>query len=319
MIVFDKTGTLTRGDLTLSRIGWLGEEQNELLGTVRAIEEKSRHPVGLALARSLDDIAGPSIESVVEVPGAGVTGQAGERRVAVGSLSLFRGDSIPSAPQPRPTETRVWFGYAGEEPAGYIDLGDSLKPEAREMIEECRSRGIETALFSGDAPSTTEAMAKEAGIAEAAGGLRPEEKAERVSALRASGRRILYVGDGFNDAEALAAADVGVALGAGADLALLSAPVVIAKSKLSAIKDFLNVAGRAGRIVRQNFAWAFGYNILLLPVAALGLLQPVYAAALMALSSTTVGVNSARLAGGAKSGKQTAEGWFRNELVRRPT
>jgi heavy metal translocating P-type ATPase len=344
-VILDKTGTLTKGDLDLIRIGWLETKQPvesgtgwqpvqekhrlptcttseglELLAAVRAIEEKSRHPIGVSLARVLEKIEGLEAEGIVETPGIGVTGMVKGRRVAVGTLALFSepngrnglnglnghsGHSTTSigsiksimsiaSTAPLPGVSRVWFGYAGEAPAGYIDLADRLRPEAGEFVEACQARGIEVAVYSGDAAEATRAMAESAGIAAAFGNLRPEEKAARVRALREQGRRVLYVGDGFNDAEALAAADAGVAMGAGANLALLTAPVVIARGDLRAVVELCDTARRAGRIVRQNFAWAFVYNIALLPVAALGYLAPIYAAGLMALSSASVAINSMR-------------------------
>lgn len=299
-VIFDKTGTLTQGDLTLVEIGWTGESDEPLLVAVAALESHSRHPIAVSVNRALSarqystdpSSAGNIIEGYLEIPGLGVTGTISGRRIAVGSLSLFTPQLEIRIPQSAVSATRVWFGCAGETPSGFLDLADSLRPGAVEFVRACQSWGLDMALFSGDAREPTEAIAREAGIATAFGGLRPEEKAERVGALRAEGRRVLYIGDGFNDAEALAAADVGVALASGADLAMLSAPVVVTDTNLRAMSRLMDTTSWTIRTVHANFLWAFMYNIAFLPLAAFGWLAPIYAAALMAVSSLSVAVNS---------------------------
>jgi len=289
-VVFDKTGTLTRGEISILHIGWLGPEDASLLASIRAVEAESRHPIGFALARLLPQSPGVVAEGIVEVPGLGVTGMVAGRRVAAGRPELFAQPpaAIPCGP------SRVWFGYAGESPAGYMDLSDALRPEAAEVVTALARRGMTAELFSGDAPEPTQAKAAEAGIPSALGGLRPEQKAERVRALRQAGRNVAFIGDGFNDAEAMAAADVGVAMASGADLAMLSAPVVITRGDLRGVVELLDTARRAVRVLRGNFLWAFVYNLALLPVAAFGLLAPIHAAGLMVLSSASVALNSLR-------------------------
>ena len=319
VVVFDKTGTLTRGEMSLLAIGWTdtdehglldavraleehsshpigwsGPDEHGLLDAVRALEEHSRHPIGLSLRRLIPGTAVAAAEGVVEVQGLGVTGTVGGRRIAVGSPKMFAPPKRPAPPAPAGA-TRVWFGCAGDEPAGYMDLADALRPGAPEFVAACKAKGIEVAVFSGDADETTRAIAQAAGIPVAFGNLRPEAKAAKVRALRAEGRRVVYIGDGFNDAEALAAADVGVALAAGADLAMLSAPVVATRESLESVSQLFHLARKTAKVVRANFVWAFVYNIALLPVAALGLLAPIHAAALMALSSASVALNSMRV------------------------
>jgi len=285
--------------------GALPAEHLQLLALVRALEEHSHHPIAVSLTRLLAKPSNSSVvEEVIESPGFGISGAVNGRRIAVGSLAFFHRHSAFPIPHSafriphsghsalRTPSTRAWFGYAGEEPSGYLDLADALRPEAVEFVAACKASGMDVALFSGDSPETTDAMARAAGISSAAGGLRPEEKTKRVRALRAEGRRVMYVGDGFNDAEALAAADVGVALASGADLAMLSAPVVVTSQNLWTLRQLLQTARRTAKVVRGNFIWAFVYNIALLPVAAFGYLAPIYAAALMALSSASVAIHS---------------------------
>jgi heavy metal translocating P-type ATPase len=294
VVVFDKTGTLTRGEMSLLAIGWTGTDDHGLLNAVRALEEHSRHPIGLSLTRLIPGAVEAAAEGIIEMQGLGVTGTVGGRRLAVGSPKMFASPKRPAPPAPAGA-TRVWFGCVGDEPAGYMDLADALRPGAPEFVAACKAKGIEVAVFSGDADETTRAIAQAAGISAAFGNLRPEAKAEKVRALRAEGRRVVYIGDGFNDAEALAAADVGVALAAGADLAMLSAPVVATRESLDGVGQLFEVARKTAKVVRANFVWAFIYNIALLPVAALGLLAPIHAAALMALSSASVALNSMRV------------------------
>ena len=295
VVIFDKTGTLTRGELTLVGIGWLGSEQRSLLDGIRAVEANSSHPFGLALARLLPSGNPlPPAVNIVEVPGMGATGTVHGRRLAAGKEELFAEPSQP-LPSPKQGASRIWFGEAGEQPAGYADLADELRSEAVEVVQGLHGRGVETELLSGDAHEATTAKAAEAGIPKANGGLKPEDKAARVEELRSQGRKVAFVGDGFNDAEALAAADVGIAMASGADLALVSAPVVITNGGLKGVTELFDVARKASSVLKGNFVWAFAYNIALLPVAAAGWLAPVWAAALMALSSASVGLNSMRL------------------------
>ncbi len=298
-VIFDKTGTLTRGELSLLDVGWLNGSQPGIIDGIRALEEKSSHPFGIALSRLLPKGSGPlpQAEAIIEVPGMGVTGTVAGRRLASGKSELFAESKRP-LPDPPPGASRVWFGEAGEPPMGYADLADQLRPEALDVVGELHRKGLDTELLSGDSHEPTSSVAALAGIPSATGGLKPEEKAARVAALQAEGERIAFVGDGFNDAEALAAADIGIALATGADLALVSSPVVITRGGLKGVVELIDVARKAAKVLRSNFVWAFVYNIALLPVAAFGLLAPVYAAALMAVSSASVGLNSMRVRSG---------------------
>jgi Cu+-exporting ATPase len=301
-VVFDKTGTLTRGELSLLQIGWIGPKQPELLDGIRALEEKSSHPFGIALSRLLprQSESLPEAEGIIEVPGMGVTGTVSGRRLAAGKIDLFADPGRPLSEPPRGA-SRIWFGQAGEIPAGFADLADVLRDEAVQVVEALHSRGMVIELLSGDSQEPTASAAARAGIPSARGGLKPEEKAARINELREEGKVTTFVGDGFNDADALAAADIGIALAGGADLALVSAPVVITNGCLQGVASLFNIARRAAKVMRGNYIWAFVYNIALLPVAAFGLLAPVYAAGLMAVSSASVGINSMRVRSGMDS------------------
>jgi Cu+-exporting ATPase len=297
--IFDKTGTLTRGDLTLLNSDCA---DRAMLAGVRALERHSRHPVGLALARDLGAMLAPlngstelAADDIVEIPARGVTGLVNGQRLAVGTRELFDGSKDRGSVLDHQSSTRVWFGRAGENPSGHLDLADALRPEAKATVRALGERRIASELLSGDAQETTSAIAEEAGITSAHGALRPEEKAEHVRKLQGEGQRVMFVGDGFNDAEALAAADVGVAMASGADLALHSAPVVITRSDLRALVALVDISRRSVRVLQGNMAWAFFYNVAFIPVAAFGFLAPVHAAALMTLSSLSVALNSLRV------------------------
>lgn len=292
--VFDKTGTLTVGNLTLLRTRRFVHEEKELLFAVQAMEEYSKHPVGAALARLLPQNIDVKVDRVVEVPALGITGTWSDQRIAAGKIDLFAPIDKPF-PKLESGATRIWFGQAGEQPAGFVDLADKLRPETNGVVKQLELRKIETQLLSGDLPETTLAIAGSAGIALAEGGLMPEEKQRRIRDLRGKGIKVTYIGDGFNDAEALAEADVGIALASGAELALVSAPVVISKNDLSGVVRAIDMAQHAVRVLKSNFIWAFAYNVALIPIAAFGLLQPIHAAGLMALSSASVVLNSMRL------------------------
>lgn len=303
-VIFDKTGTLTRGDLSLAGIGWTAGEQPDILAAVARLEADSRHPIGIALARLLADRAtADNAEGTVEIPGMGITGTLSGLRYAAGTAKLFAPLARP-VPSPEGIVTRVWFGFAGEEPSGWFDIADAPRSEAAAVAADLHARGLATLVFSGDDQRTTDSVALAVGIGAARGNMLPEEKAAAVHAESDARGSIAFVGDGFNDAEALAAADIGFALAGGAELALVSAPVVITRADLRGLNTFLDTARTANRVLRGNFIWAFLYNVALIPVAAFGLLSPIYAALLMALSSASVGFNSMRLR---KTGRTTIQ------------
>jgi Cu+-exporting ATPase len=310
-IVFDKTGTLTRGrPEVVSVIPVEGVPEAELLRIAASLEQASEHPLGQAIVREALDRGlrlGRSY-GFQAFPGAGAAGVVQLRKVLVGNEALLRFEGIDPGSLTREAghlhehgQTAVFVALDGV-PIGLLALADPLKEEAWEVVQSLQRAGLRTILVSGDHATTARAMAANAGITEAHGGIDPAGKAEFVAELRAAGRRVAMVGDGINDAPALAAADVGIAMGAGTDVAQQTAQVVLVSGDLRGIARALRLSERAMGNVRQNLLFAFGYNALGVPVAAgvlyplLGwLLSPAVAAAAMSLSSVSVIANALRL------------------------
>ena len=306
LIVFDKTGTLTEGRPTLVDVlpinGWDGER---LLATAAAAEASSEHPLAMALAPYRD---GALVSQFQAVRGQGVRAEVEGRIVLVGTEQLLRSHGVN--PEPLREGARLWERQARTvlrvavdgQPAGLIALADRLKPHAREVVQQLQQGGTEVALLTGDNPETARAVAAELGIPpeRVFAEVPPAGKAALIGELkqRSRNRRIAMVGDGLNDAPALAAADVGIALGTGTDLAKAAAHIVIATGDLRAVPQALRLGRATLTAIRQNLFWAFAYNAVGIPLAAVGLFGrhgPLIAALAMSLSSVTVVLRSALL------------------------
>ena len=311
-IVLDKTGTLTVGRPVLESVHPLGDHnegghtENDLLRIAAAAEERSNHPLAHAVvdaahARSL--IWQPAADVQI-LPGRGLTANVEGHACLLGNEVLFHEFNLPLAegiPTPEPGVTRLWMAL-DNVPAGYFDARDALRPDAAEAIAALRHDGLRVLMLTGDSAAAAAPIAQQAGIAEVEAGLDPAGKLARIRALQKSGLRVAMVGDGINDAGALAQADAGIAMGSGADLAQEAGDVLLLRAQPSAIPAALDLARSALRIMRQNLAWAAAYNLLGIPLAAGALyprfhilLTPWLAAAAMALSSVCVLANSLRL------------------------
>lgn len=310
-LVLDKTGTLTRGRpevVTVLPID--GVADNELLRIAASLEQASEHPLGQAivrhaLARGLRLGRSYGFEAL---PGAGATGVVQLRKVLIGNEALLHAQGIDPGSLVADAEhlrdhgqTAVFVALEGQ-PIGLIALADPLKEEAWGVVKSLQALGLRLVLVSGDHPSSARAVAAQAGIKEFHGGIGPAGKAEIVQALRAAGSKVAMAGDGINDAPALAAADVGIAMGAGTDVAKQTAGVVLVSGDLRGLARALRLSEHTMVNVRQNLWFAFGYNALGVPIAA-GVLYPVFgwllspaiAAAAMSLSSVSVIGNALRL------------------------
>jgi len=306
-IVLDKTGTLTVGRPVLEAVHPLGNiGANRMLALAAAAEERSNHPLAHAIvdhAQALG-IAWEAAGEVQVLPGRGLMATVDGHECLLGNEALF-GEyflPLPAAVEPPASGvTRLWMAM-DQAIVGYFDARDALRPDASAAVAALRDGGLTVMMLTGDYAAAAEPIARQAGIAKVEAGLDPAGKLARIRALQQSGLHVGMVGDGINDAGALAQADAGIAMGTGADLAQEAGDVLLLRAQPSAIPASLSLARATLRVMRQNLAWAAGYNVLGIPLAA-GLLYPAFhillspwlAAAAMAFSSVSVLTNSLRL------------------------
>jgi Cu+-exporting ATPase len=277
-IVLDKTGTITRGKPRVTGVFPApGRTEGELLRLAASAERYSEHPLGKAIVEAAAE-RGIALEEATEfsaLAGHGVRARVAGHEVAIG----------------RPGAMVAVDGA----PAGAIEIADTIKPEAAQAVRRLREAGLEVWMITGDKREIAEAIAREAAIDHVLAEVLPEQKAAQVKQLQAAGKRVAMVGDGINDAPALAQADLGLAMGSGTGIAMEAGDITLMRDDLNGVVEAIELGRRTMRIIRQNLFWAFAYNTLGIPIAALGLLSPMVAAAAMALSSVTVVSNSLRL------------------------
>jgi Cu+-exporting ATPase len=317
VIVLDKTGTLTAGRPVLEAVHVLGNfAKDDLLRLAAAAEERSNHPLAHAVidAAKARNLVWKPAEEVQVLPGRGLTAKVEGRECLLGNEALFKEFFIVLPTGIAPPEagvTRLWMAL-DKTPAGYFDARDALRPDAAGAVAALQSTGHRVLMLTGDSAAAAAPIAQQAGITEIEASLDPAGKLARIRALQKSGLRVAMVGDGINDAAALAQADAGIAMGTGADLAQEAGDVLLLRALPSAIPAALELARSTLRVMRQNLIWAAGYNLLGIPLAAGALypsfhilLSPWVAAAAMALSSVSVLANSLRLRGWAPAVRQT--------------
>ena len=306
-IVLDKTGTLTTGRPAVTDLVTAGTcTETELLQLAAAVEQGSEHPVGEAIrnaARERELRIEDSLEFEA-LPGLGVRAKKAGRTILLGNRRLMENRAIvPNDLDARAARLEaggktVLFVAVDNQVEGFIGVADILKPDVFRAVSDLKSLDMEVLLLTGDNARTAGAIAEEAGIGQVIAEVMPEEKAARIAALQTE-HLVAMVGDGVNDAPALATADVGIAVGTGTAVAMESADITLMSGSLSGIETAIRLSGRTMRTIRQNLFWAFVYNVLLIPVAALGLLNPIggpmVAAGAMALSSVSVISNSLRI------------------------
>jgi P-type Cu+ transporter len=299
-VLFDKTGTITAGKPQVTDI-WTVEGVSDagLLAVASALESQSEHPLGNAIVQHSKSL-GASIPFATEVraiPGKGIEGSVAGRIIRVGNLRWLAETGISSFPK----DILTMFENAGktvvlvagdEQILGLIAIADTIKSDAKETVALLKSMGIEVWLITGDNERTASAVAAEVGIKDVIAGVLPADKSTKVEELRKQGRIVAMVGDGINDAPALAAADIGIAMGTGADVALEAADIALMHGNTNGVVDAIRLSQATMRKIRQNLFWAFFYNVLGIPLAALGVLSPIIAGAAMALSSVSVVSNS---------------------------
>ena len=294
-VILDKTGTITHGRMSVTDV----VPDDEVLALAAAVESPSEHPVAQAIVAAARErgIAAQAPDEFQSFSGLGVSGRVAGAAVRAGRPA-FAGDAPALAETANALErsgkTVVWVSRDGEV-AGLVAVADTIKPTAERAVRRLRDQGMRTLLITGDNRATAEAVAAAAGVDEVRAEVLPEDKVAAVRALQEAGRTVAMVGDGVNDAPALAQADLGIAIGTGADVALEASDLTIVGGDPVLAAAAIDLSRRTLRTIKQNLFWAFAYNVVMIPAAALGWLSPMIAAGAMALSSVSVVLNALRL------------------------
>lgn len=302
-VAFDKTGTLTEGRPELRELlPAEGVDNGELLRLAASLQADSEHPLAKAV-RSRAEAEGsapPASQAFRALPGRGVSAEVEGRRLVLGSARLIAESGLSTTLEVQAKRlassglTVSWLGELQPEPRvlGLLGFGDAVKPSAREAVQALRERGVATVMLTGDGRGAAEAVAAEVGVDRVVAEVLPEGKADAVAGLRSEGKVVAMVGDGINDAPALAAADIGIAMATGTDVAMNTAGVTLMRGDPALVPAAIDISRRTYRKIRQGLFWAFAYNVVGIPLAAFGLLSPVLAGGAMALSSVSVVANA---------------------------
>ena len=305
-IVFDKTGTLTKGEPVVTNFNILDDERDagQLLRWLYSVENPSEHPISIAIAAFAKEknVGLAEVEEFKSHPGMGVTGRVEGVQVIVGNPGLMKkmDMSVPAHIRERQEQLEnqgktVVILAAERKISALIALADTLKEDTVRSIDELKKMGYKTAILTGDNQRVAEAIAAKLGIDHVYASVKPDEKESFIRKLQNQGEVVAMVGDGVNDAPALTRADVGIAIGTGTDIAIESGSIVLIDGKLEAVIRAINLSRETFRKIRQNLFWAYFYNVIMIPVAVVGLMHPVLAEAAMAFSSINVVANSRRL------------------------
>ena len=312
-VIFDKTGTLTKGEPSVTDVLALGQlSQKEILHLAAVAEKTSEHPLGEAIVRRAREqgIEPEDAQGFDAIPGHGVEAHLDKRRILLGNRKLMAmyqislDGSIPEAERLEKEGKTAMFVAADSTVVGIVAVADTLKETSAIAVQELHRMGLQVAMITGDNRRTAEAIARQVGIERVLAEVLPEDKANEVKKLQAEGFKVAMVGDGINDAPALAQADVGIAIGSGSDIAKETGHVILVKDDLMDVVAAIQIGKQTLRLIKQNLFWAFGYNTVTIPIGA-GLLYPFFAqmvspelaAMLMATSSISVTLNTLRMRG----------------------
>lgn len=294
-VVLDKTGTLTSGRMSVLAVEATdGTSQEELLQVAAAVEAGSEHPIAQAVLERVGEH--PVVATGFEtIPGHGIRAVIDGAEVHVGSARILAAQGLERPDSASQVIGSEVFVVREGVVLGRIVVGDELKDDARLVVERLRALGLTPVLLTGDNRRAADHVAAQVGITDVRAEVLPQEKAAAIKELQAEGRNVAMVGDGVNDAAALAQADLGIAMGAGTDAAIAASDITLMRDDLVSVVDAVRLSRATDRNIRTNLMWAFAYNVLAIPIAAAGLLTPMIAGAAMAFSSVFVVLNSLRL------------------------
>jgi Cu+-exporting ATPase len=303
MVLFDKTGTLTHGMMTLTDVvAAEGEDETTLLHRAASVEAASEHPIGraVALGAEMRDLELARPERFENVAGLGVRGVVDGVEVVVGRRGLMEGFDMPpslaeaAGSLEEEAKTAFFVGWEGKA-RGVLGVADTVRESAAGAVAGLKAIGVRVGMVTGDNEATATAIAAHLGIDDVVAEVMPGDKAEQVRRFQSTGKVVAFVGDGINDAPALTQADLGMAVGTGTDIAIEAGDVILMSGDPALAKTAMRLARTTFRTIKQNLFWAFFYNTAMIPLAAIGLISPLLAAAAMATSSVSVVTNSLRL------------------------
>lgn len=291
-IIFDKTGTLTKGKPEVTDIISNLKNKNDLIQLAASIEKHSEHPLGEAIVKKADELKIQifKVSKFKSITGQGVEGIVNGKKVYVGRL--YKSDKFSQGDSLKEQGKTVVYVYTENKLTGLIAIADTIKESSVEAILSLNKMGIDTVMITGDNEATAKAIGKKLGIKKVLAEVMPQDKEREVKKFQKEGRIVAMVGDGINDAPALAAADIGIAMGSGTDVAIEAAGITLVNKNLQSVASAIKLSKQTMRTIKLNLFWAFAYNVVLIPVAMMGLISPILASGAMAFSSISVVTNS---------------------------